>query len=78
MAEIVRFLPKEHAFGPTEVEAMGHAFDLVCAELLKHSRVPSEEDVAKLIIGVASNGEKDPVHISRYVLACYGIDRRSA
>ena len=65
------------AFDDTATSAMGHAFDRACKSLRSFGTVCTmREIIAKRIIAVARNGERDPAHHHQQALLALGIERR--
>jgi hypothetical protein len=62
-------------FGPEATRAMGAAFDKVCRSL-RDTGQPSliKEIIAKRIIDLAREGDRDPDHLSYITLKSLGFD----
>ena len=64
---------KSRAFDPEVTTAMGIAFEKACHTLgLALTNDPATEAVAKVIIGLADAGERDPELLYRRALAHFG------
>jgi hypothetical protein len=58
-----------HRFDPETTRAMGLAFEIACAALrLEAQNTPAKEALAKQIIDLARQGERDPQRIAEIVL----------
>ena len=58
--------------------AMGEAFDQACKSLRNFgSACPVREIIAKRIINVAKNGERDPIRLHEQALIPFGIEDMS-
>ena len=58
--------------------AMGQAFDNACKSLRSFGTACTvREIIAKRIIAVARNGERDPVHLHQQALLALGIEETS-
>src|SRR4029077_7283935 len=66
------------AFDDTATSAMGEAFDKACKSLrsLGHA-CTVREIIAKRIIAVATNGERDPARLHEQALIPFGIEDMS-
>jgi hypothetical protein len=79
MAALRPFLKNEAAFDPETVQAMSAAFDDVCKALrLKLSETKGREAVAKKIIELVRQGERNPTLLSHKILRAVGITGWSA
>jgi hypothetical protein len=59
-----------HRFDPETTRAMGLAFEIACAALqLEGQNTPAKEALAKQVIDLAKQGERDPDRISEIILA---------
>jgi hypothetical protein len=66
------------AFDDTATSAMGEAFDKACKSLRSFGTACTvREIVAKRIIAVATNGERDPARLYEQVLKDFGIEDMS-
>ena len=66
------------AFDDTATSAMGEAFDKACKSLRSFGTACTvREIIAKRIISVATNGERDPVRLHEQALLALGIEETS-
>ena len=66
------------AFDDTATSAMGEAFDKACESLRSFgSACTVREIIAKRIIAVAKNGERDPARLHEQALIPFGIEDMS-
>jgi hypothetical protein len=67
-----RFLDSNSAFGPDDLAAMTAAFEAALDKLgLKDRTDPATELVAKRIIAMAKQGERDPVKLCEAVVRSF-------
>jgi hypothetical protein len=79
MAALRPSLKNEAAFDPETVQAMSVAFDDVCKALrLKLSETKGREAVAKKIIEMARQGQRNPTLLSLKILRAVGVTNTSA
>ena len=58
--------------------AMGEAFDRACKTIRNCGSVSTvREIIAKRIVAVARNGERDPIHLHQQALLALGIEETS-
>ena len=68
-------LVKQHAFAPDEIKLLVAAFEEALQELqLKDRSDPAAMLVAKRIVEVASQGERDPETLRQLVLKSFNTD----
>ena len=75
-ATIIPFL-ETNSFDPEIVHVMGEAYD--AARKALHDRgqpAVVQEILARRIIEIAKNGERDPTQLCERALIAFGIDRR--
>jgi hypothetical protein len=72
----MRFTHLEGKLGPTHLEAMRRAYDLVCADLKIGPDDPLAASVAAKIIALSSNGESDPDTLARLCIESVKLPRR--
>ena len=66
------------AFDDTATSAMGEAFDKACKSLRSFGTACTvREIIAKRIIAVATNGERDPARLHEQALIPFGIEDMS-
>ena len=66
------------AFGDTATSAMGEAFDKACKSLRSFGTACTvREIIAKRIVAVARNGERDPARLHEQALIPFGIEDMS-
>jgi tartrate dehydratase beta subunit/fumarate hydratase class I family protein len=66
------------AFDDTTTSAMGEAFDKACKSLRSFGTAcTAREIIAKRIIAVARNGERDPARLHQQALIPFGIEDMS-
>jgi len=66
------------AFDDTATSAMGEAFDKACKSLRSFGTACTvREIIAKRIIAVATNGERDPARLRDQALLALGIEETS-
>ena len=66
------------AFDDTATSAMGEAFDRTCKSLRSFGTACTvREIIAKRIIAVATNGERDPARLRDQALLALGIEETS-
>ena len=66
------------AFDDTATSAMGEAFDKACKSLRSFGTACTvREIIAKRIIAVATNGERDPARFHQQALLALGIEETS-
>ena len=66
------------AFDDTATSAMGEAFDKACKSLRSFGTACTvREIVAKRIVAVARNGERDPARLHEQALLALGIEETS-
>jgi hypothetical protein len=66
------------AFDDTATSAMGEAFDKACKSLRSFGTAcTAREIIAKRIIAVARNGERDPARLHQQALIPFGIEDMS-
>ena len=66
------------AFDDTAASAMGEAFDKACKSLRSFGTAcTAREIIAKRIIAVARNGERDPARLHQQALIPFGIEDMS-
>jgi hypothetical protein len=70
---IRRILQRDHSFGPDEIEVLIAAFE----DTLRRLRLAQREDaatltVARLIVELAKQGERDPIRLRDGALAALG------
>jgi hypothetical protein len=66
------------AFDDTATSAMGEAFEKACRSLRSFGTVCTvRETIAKRIIAVARNGERDPARLHEQALIPFGIEDMS-
>ena len=72
-------IPTQHvAFDDTATSAMGEAFDKACKSLRSFGTACTvREIIAKRIVAVARNGERDPIHLHQQALLALGIEETS-
>lgn len=71
MAEILHFVRPGTSFDPETISLLAAAYDKATAEL--HERKPAREVVAKRIIALAINGERDPDRLYKSALLALGV-----
>ena len=65
----IRPLLKNHAFGPDEIRVLTTAFEDTLRTLRLTNRAdPVAEIIARKIIELAQQGERDPVQLREYVI----------
>ena len=66
------------AFDDTATSAMGEAFDKACKSLRSFGTACTvREIIAKRIVAVATNGERDPARFHQQALLALGIEETS-
>ncbi len=66
------------AFDETATSAMGEAFDKACKSLRSFGTACTvREIIAKRIVAVATNGERDPARLHQQALIPFGIEDMS-
>jgi hypothetical protein len=66
------------AFDDTATSAMGEAFDKACKSLRSFGTACTvREIIAKRIVAVATNGERDPARLHQQALLALGIEEAS-
>jgi hypothetical protein len=66
------------AFDDTATSAMGEAFDKACKSLRSFGTTCTvREIIAKRIVAVATNGERDPARLHEQALIPFGIEDMS-
>ena len=72
-------IPTQHvAFDDTATSAMGEAFDKACKSLRSFGTArTAREIIAKRIVAVARNGERDPARLHEQALIPFGIEDMS-
>jgi hypothetical protein len=79
MAALLPFLENQTEFDPETLQAMSAAFDDVCKVLrLKLSETKGREAVAKKIIEMARQGQRNPTLLSLKILRAVGVTNTSA
>lgn len=76
LAQIVKFVPRDVAFGPEVIAILAAAFDKAIAAL--HDRGQQNllcEVIAKRIIALALKGERDPDRLYRAALIASAVLR---
>ena len=69
---------KDVSFDDTAILAMGEAFDRACVSLHRFGTlITARELIAKRIIEVAKNGERDPTRLREQSLIPFGIEDMS-
>jgi hypothetical protein len=70
----IKALLANTAFDPEVTSLLGQAYDLACAELHDDGQPEAvRELIAKRIIELATDGERDPSKLSNAALASLGI-----
>ncbi len=74
MAEILHFVRSGTSFDPETISLLAAAYDKATAELHERGQPkPAREVVAKRIIALAINGERDPDRLYKSALLALGV-----
>jgi hypothetical protein len=63
---------RDSVFGPDDTRAMGAAFEKACQMLRNGGRLIAKDVIAKRIVALAQEGERDPDRLCARALAAIG------
>jgi hypothetical protein len=70
----IKALLADTSFDPEATRLLGQAYDLACSELHDDGQpAVVKEIIAKRIIELASDGERDPIKLSKVALTSLGL-----